>query len=151
MDPKKLIKEYLSQHRVMQLATSLNNQPWVCNVHYFSDDDYAIYWISTPERRHSKEINENPNVAITIKVHEDTEDDPWVVGLSAEGTARQLTTDETKAIGTQYLEKVSKAPSLLEDILSGKNPHRFYKMTVTKFVLFDTNNFPDNPRQEIKI
>lgn len=151
MDPKKLIKEYLEQHRVMQLATSDDNRPWVCNVHYFSDESFNIYWISTPERRHSQEIEKNPNVAITIKVHEDTDDDPFVIGLSAEGTASQLTIDETKSIGTQYLEKVSKAPSLLEDIVNGTNPHRFYKMTVSKFVLFDTNNFPSEPRQEVTI
>lgn len=151
MDIKQLIRDYLSEHRVMQIATSVNNQPWVCNIHYIADEDFNIYWISTPQRRHSLEIAENPNVAFVIKVHEDTDNEPYVIGLSGEGKASLVPENEVETVGKKYFAKTGKSSSILDDILSGKNPHRFYKMNVKKFTLFDTNNFPDNPRQEIEV
>lgn len=151
MDLKKLIKEYMAEMRVMQLATSVNNQPWVCNVHFYADDELNIYWISTPSRRHSEEVKENSKVAMVMKIHEDTVDEKYVIGLSAEGTAEMLTDDEVKVIGKDYLAKLGKDPAIFDDILSGKNPHRFYRMKASKFVLFDTNIFPADPRQELVI
>ena len=151
MDLKKLISEYMAEMRVMQLATSVDNQPWVCNVHFFADDNLDIYWISTPTRRHSEEIKQNPKVAVGMKIHEDTPDEKYVIGLSAEGTASILTNEEVKEMGKDILTKLSKEPTILEDILSGKNPHKFYRLKVSKFVLFDTNIFPAAPRQELEL
>lgn len=151
MDGKQLIKQFLKDARVMQLATVKDNKPWVCNVHFYADDNFNLYWISTPVRRHSDEIKDNAHVAAAIKVHEDTPDEKYVIGISVEGTAELLTDDETKNIGKHYIEKFQKAPSLLGDILSGKNPHKFYRLNPTNIVLFDTKNFPDNPRQEYSI
>ncbi|MEK7571604.1 MAG: pyridoxamine 5'-phosphate oxidase family protein [Patescibacteria group bacterium] len=151
MDGKKLIQEYLKNARVMHLATSVNDKPWVCNVHFYADDENNLYWISTPTRRHSEEIAKNPNVAVTIKVHEDTPKEPYVIGLSLEGKAELLSEEETKEIGPKYIAKLGNIPTLAEDILSGKNPHKFYRLRPTNIVLFDTKSFPDNPRQEYKI
>lgn len=135
----------------MHLATAVNNKPWVCNVHFFADDDFNFYWISTPVRRHSAEIAQNANVSATIKVHEDTPDEPYVIGISVEGTAKLLTDEETKVIGRYYIDKLKKVPTLVDDILSGKNPHKFYRLKPTNIVLFDTKNFLDNPRQEYSL
>ena len=151
MDLKKLIKEYLIETRVMQLATAVNNQPWVCNVHFYSDDDLHLYWMSTPARRHSQEIVENKKIAMTIKVHEDLPDEKYVIGLSAEGVAEILNDDELKIIGPKYVEKLEKDANLIDDILSGTNPHTFYRFRVSKYVLFDTINFPSEPRKELDL
>lgn len=103
-DVKKLIKKYLQSKRVMHLATSVNNRPWVCNVHYYTDDDLNFYWISTLARRHSMEIEKNQNVAITIKVHEDTSDEQYVIGLSAEGKAELISEEDVKKTGPYYVK-----------------------------------------------
>ena len=50
-----LIKTYLQQVKVMQLATSHNSQPWAVNVHFAFNDKLNLYWMSTKERRHSRE------------------------------------------------------------------------------------------------
>jgi uncharacterized protein YhbP (UPF0306 family) len=151
MDLKNLIKQYLTEARVMQLASSIHDHPWVCNVHFYADDDLNLYWMSTEARRHSQEIAQNAHVAMTIKVHEDTPDEKYVIGLSAEGTAEVLTDAEIKEVGPKYSTKLDKDPNLVNDILSGKNPHKFYRFKVTKFVLFDTKNFPKDPRQELAV
>ncbi|MBA3724117.1 MAG: pyridoxamine 5'-phosphate oxidase family protein [Candidatus Levybacteria bacterium] len=151
MDLKKLIKEYMAKTRVMQLATCVNNRPWVCSIHFYADDQLNIYWISAPTRRHSEDIQQNAKVAATMNIHEDTAQEPYVIGLTAEGEATVLTDKEVERIGKQYIEKLSKDRSMLEDILSGKINRKFYRLKVTKFVLFDTNIFPADPRQELKV
>ena len=151
MDLKQLIKEGLQSTRTMSLATSVDNKIWNCTIHFYSDDNFNFYWISTPERRHSQEIAQNKNVAIAVKVHEDTPDAQYVIGISAEGIAELIEDEEIKKIGTAYTTKLGKPESLIADILTGVNPHKFYRFTPTNIVLFDYKNFPDNPRQEIKV
>lgn len=72
MDPKDLIKEHLAKTNLMQLATSVGDQPWACTVHYYSDENFNLYWMSTPDRNHSQQIEQNPNTAVAIMVHEDS-------------------------------------------------------------------------------
>jgi uncharacterized protein YhbP (UPF0306 family) len=147
-DIKKQIKNHLKKARVMQLATSADNRPWICNVHFYSDDNLTVYWISTVERRHSRDIEKNPHIAVTIKIHEDTPEEPYIIGLSAEGEAELIAEKEAKKIAAHYKNKLGKPQSLMDDILAGRNPHKFYRLKPVKFVLFDTKNFPANPRQE---
>jgi uncharacterized protein YhbP (UPF0306 family) len=146
VDLKELIQEHLKNERVMQLATSIDNKPWVCNVHFYADDKLNVYWASTPERRHSKDIEQNSHIAIAIKIHEDTPDERYVIGLSAEGNAHMLSVEEAERIEEAYVNKIGTPPALLNDIKEGKI--RFYRLKSVRFVLFDTKNFPENPRQE---
>ena len=89
MDLKKLIEDYLKEAKLMQLATSANNQPWACSVWFGSDEDLNIYWFSSTTRRHSKEVMENPKVGAAVVLPHTPEDAPR--GLQLEGTARLLT------------------------------------------------------------
>ncbi len=116
MDLKKLIKDYLKTARVMQLATSVNNQPWACTVHFYSDNELNFYWVSMSSRRHSTEIEQNPHAAITIKVHEDTPEKKYVIGISAEGIAKLMNNEEVEKIGDKYISKLDKDPDLVRDI-----------------------------------
>lgn len=148
---EELVREYLPASNVIQLATSVNNQPWACNVHFYSDEDLNIYWISTPERRHSEEIAQNPKVAAVIKVHENTPKEGYVIGLTIEGTAELLAETVDPAIVDAYAAKHAKDPKMMADIKAGTNPNKFYKLTSRSFVLFSTSDFTDNPRQEWKV
>lgn len=141
------IKQYLEQKNVMQLATTSGDQLWACNVHYFSDDQYSLYWMSRPDREHSQHIAGNPQVAAAILVHENNSEEPYVIGISVQGTAELMDTiDEEMAAG--YVAKLGTPPALLEDMRSGKNPHKFYRLTPQRFVLFDTTIKEGGPRHE---
>ncbi len=132
MDVKDLLIKYVNQPRVMQLASVGDAQPWVCSVHFFADDELNFYWCSTPERRHSKEIAHNQRVAAAVVVHEDTPNEPYVIGISVEGGAVLANQKDIGRIGDNYIQKLGKDPSLLQDILAGRNPHCFYRLTPTK-------------------
>jgi uncharacterized protein YhbP (UPF0306 family) len=147
MQAEDFIRQYLEQIKIMQLATSINDQPWACTVHYYSDKDLNLYWISTLEREHSKAIAQNPKVAAAILVHENTSEERYIQGISIEGEAELIGEQITLDIGKNYVEKIGRPPSLLVDIASGKNPHKFYRLKPSKIILFDTKNFPTDPRQ----
>lgn len=145
---EELIREYLKTNNVIQLATCIDNQPWLCNVHFYADDDLNIYWRSTTERRHSKEIAQNPNVAAVIKVHENTPEEDYIIGMTVEGTAELLAEETDHAVVDAYGKKHGVAPEKIEAIKAGTDPNKFYRITPKSFVVFNTRDFEGNPRQE---
>lgn len=148
VDLRKLIKEYLQEAKLMQLATSSENQPWVCSVWFAADEQLNIYWISSTTRRHSDEVLENPKVAGAIVLPQTPKDVPR--GLQFQGIAELLThkNDIEKAISV-YAGRIFSKEKIAELMASESKPHRFYKIKPLQFVLFDVVNFPDNPRQEL--
>ncbi len=148
-DLPSLIKDYLlsGQTHMMQLATSVGGQPWCCTVYYAADDNLNLIWASLPPRRHSQEVAKNPNVAGVV-VYDQQPPQPSVRGIQFEGTARQLQGNEEAAACQLYVQHLKRPDPLLDDIRSGKNPHKIYQVDVSKYVLFDSTHFPKNPRQE---
>lgn len=150
MDLKVLIQEYLKEARLIQIATAKENQPWVCTVYFAYDDSLSLYWISTPERRHSQEIADNEKVAGAIVLPYTPGDK--VRGLQFQGTAKVLTTSKEQHDGMDaYASRMGMNQDRKKKILEGKDNHRSYKITPTLFVLFDEVNFPDSPRQEYRL
>lgn len=143
----RLIKKYLKEAKLMQLATSIDNQPWVCSVWFAADDNMNIYWFSSINRRHSIELLKNKKVAAAIVFPQTPSDPPR--GLQLEGTAKLLTnkSDIAKAISV-YKDRIFSESKIKEFAEHKERPHKFYKIKPKKYVLFDVVNFPKNPRQE---
>jgi uncharacterized protein YhbP (UPF0306 family) len=150
VDVKKLIKEYLEKARLMQVVTAKNNQPWACSVYFAYDEKFNLYWISTPQRRHSQEIQENEKVAGVIVLPHTPGDK--VRGIQLQGTAKQLTIPEEMQHGMDvYGSRMSMNEERKQKIIQGKDNHVPYQIIPTLIVLFDEVSFPDNPRQELHL
>lgn len=150
MDLKQLLSQYLSEKHMMQLATSVDNQPWCCTVYYFHDQDYNLYWASLPERKHSQDIKQNSKVAVAIPVKY-VKGEP-VVGIQMTGMAEELAlAEDTRALAQQYAEKFNRDEQWVEDFVSGKTEHRLYKLTPQEIYLFDEVNFPGGQRQAVHV
>ncbi len=134
----------------MQLSTAIDNQPWVCSVWFAADDDMNIYWISSINRRHSEEVMKNKKVGTVMVLPQTPEDAPR--GLQLQGVAELLTKQEDidKAVSV-YAGRIFSKEKIKEFMEDEKNPHRFYRIKPTQFVLFDAVNFPDNSRQEYNL
>lgn len=148
---KKLIQDYLKEAKMMQLATvGKDGKPWVCNVWFAADKDLNVYWFSSVTRRHSEEIMQNPHVAAAICLPQTPTDKPR--GLQLEGTAELLTkpADVAKAM-KNYVGRVFNLKQVKDFMAHLDRPHRFYRIKVDNFVLFDAVNYPENPRQELKM
>ena len=133
----------------MQLATVSGDQPWSCTLYYVADENLNLYWISTPDTRHSKQIHTNKKVAASIPVKFK---DLTVVGVQAEGDAVLVEdTDEIKSAIRIYTDKFDRGEDWYKDFIDGKNEHKLYILKPRLFVLFDRENFPDDSRQELKL
>lgn len=143
---RSLIKNYILNSKIMQVATVDDNQPWICSVYYVIDDELNLYWLSLPSRRHSKEIDKNSKVAIAIAVKTEQP----VIGIQAEGFAEKVSNPASIAeVMKKYTDKYSAGKDFYTNFIAGKNKHVLYKFKPTLFVLFDELNFTEpNSRQE---
>lgn len=149
MDLKQLIKDYLQEARLMQVATVKEGKPWVCTVLFAFDEEFNLYWISKPDTRHSQEISNNEKVAGAIVSPNALGES--VRGLQFEGIAKEATgKDMEKAIAI-YANRTGMKDERKQKILDKTDGHVPYVIKPTLFVLFDTKNFPENPRQELAI
>lgn len=150
---KKLIADYLREAKLMQVATSKNNKPWVATVWYVHDEDWNLYFISRHNRRHSFDLKENPNVAGTIvKSHKTL--GVKVRGIQFEGKALKVSITELPDAFNLFVKRYPKAKvhiNSVNDTIKNITGTCIYKIIPLRIVLFDEVNFPDNPRQELKL
>lgn len=144
MDVRELILKHLGSVKTLQLATSRDNKPWISNVHFVHDDEGNVYWLSTEERRHSKEIADNPQVAVSIVVKSDMP----VIGIQASGVAEKVSDLVTIGrIMPGYVKKHGTGKDFYKRALAGINDHKLYRMTPEFISLFDEVNFPKSAPQ----
>ena len=152
MDLRTLVKEYLAEARVMQIATCVDAVPWVCTVCFAVDEKLNVYWFSEHAARHSQEIAANPTVAGAI-VQPHTIGKP-VRGLQFSGMASELKRpdDVRHALScnaTRYGVSAERVSNMQAKIESGGASYGVYQIRPTMFVLYDTLHFPASPRQEL--
>lgn len=146
MNASEMVKQYLDEKRVMQVATSVGGQPWICTVYFATDDQQNIYWLSLPTRRHSQEIENNQNIAVTIVV---SADQP-VIGVQIEGTVSIVEDEQTvKTVMQNYIARHDAGKDYYGNFTAGTAQHKLYKLAPKNIVLFDEKNFSGNPRQTI--
>lgn len=149
MDLRKLITDYLAEARLMQVSTAKDNQPWTCSVYYALDNDLNLYWISLPDTRHSQEIETNEKVSGTIVLPHIPGQKPR--GLQFQGIGKRTTGEEMQKAMDAYATRMGMKDERKQNILEGKDGHAAYVIRPTRFVLFDTENFPEDPRQEYEM
>ena len=150
MDLRTLISNYLSEARLMQLATSIDNQPWVCSVWFAADKDLNIYWFSSITRRHSDEVVKNPKVAGAIVLPQTPDVLPRGLQFQGEASMVEEKGEVEKAISL-YKGRIFTKEKIETFMNHKEKPHKFYKITVKKYVLFDGVNFPESSRQELDL
>ncbi len=145
MQVENLIRKYLAQRSVMQIATVDSDLPWICTVNYVEDEQANVYWLSFPSRRHSQDIAKHPKVAIAIPIKFDMP----VIGLQAEGEARAVHDHNVVAeIMPRYIERHNKGHDFYDNFAAGTNQHVLYRFTPHMFGLFDEVTFNDGLRRE---
>ncbi|OGY23188.1 MAG: hypothetical protein A2172_02305 [Candidatus Woykebacteria bacterium RBG_13_40_15] len=153
MDLKKLIKDYLKETNLMQIATAKGNKPWIASVWFAYDSAFNLYFISRFNRRHSLEIAKNPHVAgAIVKPHKTLGDKTR--GLQFEGECHEVKGVELVkafAIFAKRFPTVTKFILSPKDIVEGVTDHHFYKVVPSQIVLFDEVNFPDQSRRELNL
>lgn len=119
----------------MSLATSKDNTPWVCEVHFAYDDRLNLYFVSKPTTRHCQEIAMNANVSGNIiKTHELGEQ---VVGVYFEGAAMRLSAGkELDAAFECVKERLRAKDDSYEVAKDPQGSHQIYKIVVKNWYVF---------------
>ena len=142
------IKEEIRQAQSMQLATTVQEKPWIATVYFVADTNMNLYWLSYPNRRHSQEMAENPNVAVAIVMKADQP----VMGLQAVGTVEPVNDPELiQKIMPSYIQKYGQGSEFYERFIAGTAKHAMYKFMPTTFVLFDELHSPGDARKELTL
>ncbi len=137
----------IHEQKVMQLATVRDNQPWICTV-YFVLHKGNFYWLSFPERRHSRELADNTNAAIAVAIKRDAP----VIGIQAEGAVSVVNErGEVETVMSLYVAKYGKGTKFMELFLKGENQHQLYRFVPRRIVRFDEVNHADAPYENVAI
>ena len=144
---EKIIREYLSCVIHLSLATSIDNKPWICEVHFVFDADLNLYFRSKTDQRHSHEIAHNNRVAGNIV--EQHAVGQRVRGVYFEGIAELLeNVDENHPAYTLYCERFQTDTAILEEAKE-KDGHQFYRISVETFYLFDERESSPSQKYEL--
>lgn len=120
--------------RTMQLATVQDGRPWVATVYFVVNDELNVYWLSWPERRHSRELAVHEQVAAAIVL----KSDPPVVGVQVEGVAEQVDDPaQVRHIMGQYDAKYHQGGQFADIFAAGKNHHVLYRLIPHTYAIFD--------------
>lgn len=84
-DTVALTNEVLDAGFLLVLATSDESGPWSAPVTYVRGDGYDLYWVSSPDARHSRAIVRVKRVAASVIVNHDIHDER---ALQISGTVR---------------------------------------------------------------
>jgi uncharacterized protein YhbP (UPF0306 family) len=134
VDVEKIVREYLPDIIHMSLATSKDNKPWVCEVHYAFDDDLSLYFRSLTSRRHSQEIVDNSSVAGNIvRQHQPGE---YPLGVYFEGTASLLEPGPDQDKAYDVLNNRFKSGEKVLKEAQNPDGHQFYKIEVRSWYVF---------------
>ena len=102
-DDRQNIKEYLTGHNTVTLASCSADGPWAAAVFYVSDANLALYFKSDPKTRHMMDILDNPSVAATVQ--EDGQAWQSLRGLQLLGSCRRVDDHDTSRVNALYMEK----------------------------------------------
>lgn len=147
VDIEQVIRDYLPRIIHLSLATSDNNKPYVCEVHFAYDDQLNLYYRSLASRRHSIEIAKNPNVAGDIIVQHTLEQQ--LLGVYFEGQAKVLGPGDELNTAFECLNKRLKVSQADLEEAKDPNGHQFYKITISKWYVF--GKFDGKPSQKYEL
>ena len=123
---KQQILDYLRSHNTMTLATCAGDVPWAATV-FYANDEFELYFFSSPESRHGQNLSINPRVAVTIQ--EDYKDWRVIQGIQLEGRAMLVDgiLEKAKAMAI-YARKYADVIKLFTDPASGVFYRAFLKV-----------------------
>ena len=138
-------KDILDNNMYLTIATSDYNTPWISNLYFAYDKDFNIYWYSSKETKHSRNINNNPKVAISIFNSMAIGDDVQAVYIQAQATeitnklelSQALILYAKKCFKTNFIQNKIDLNNFTKHIEDFRNssPLRMYKATTKRLWL----------------
>jgi nitroimidazol reductase NimA-like FMN-containing flavoprotein (pyridoxamine 5'-phosphate oxidase superfamily) len=151
-DFRDMARSIIESNRYMVLGTADEaGVPWVTPV-WFAQSDYRRFiWVSSPDRRHSRNVIARPEVSIVIFDSRVAVGSARAVYMS--GRAEELSGAELER-DIALFDTAGQAQGLtrrwaMEDVLAPA-PYRLYRATVSQHWVLDPDSSPDD-RAEITL
>jgi nitroimidazol reductase NimA-like FMN-containing flavoprotein (pyridoxamine 5'-phosphate oxidase superfamily) len=147
-----MARRIIESNRYMVLGTADEaGVPWVTPVWYAQSDYRRFIWVSSPDRRHSRNVRAHREVSIVIFDSQVAEGSAEAVYMSAR--AEELSGADLER-DVAFFDAASQAQGLtrrwaLEDMLSPA-PYRLYRATVSQHWVLDPDSTPDD-RAEVTL
>ena len=134
----------LEKGHLISLGTVDDGGVWVADVIYVFDDELNIYWMSTPQSRHSLAINKNCTIAGTITVSQTPGQKD--LGVQVCGVVAKLGKTVKPGIVLKYLHKTHGCNvAQIEDVL--KDGYDWYVLRPEFIELIDQLHFGFNKQR----
>jgi nitroimidazol reductase NimA-like FMN-containing flavoprotein (pyridoxamine 5'-phosphate oxidase superfamily) len=136
----------IESNRYMVLGTADEaGVPWVTPVWYAQSDYRRFVWVSSPDRRHSRNVRARPDVSIVIFDSQVAVGSARAVYMSAR--AEELSGAELER-DVVFFDTATRAQGLtrrwaLEDMVAPA-PYRLYRATVSQHWVLDPDSSPDD-------
>jgi uncharacterized protein YhbP (UPF0306 family) len=151
-EEKKILVDFLKNHKLMTLAT-FDNKPWIATVFYVSDEDFNLYFLTSPKTEHGQHIAKNGMIACNIiDSHQKVTDQK--VGLQLEGTAEKVSTFESikKILQMWHAINPGKEEKLSFDKIKNKViGARVYKVTPNRLKFFNEKLYPEEESKTFEL
>jgi nitroimidazol reductase NimA-like FMN-containing flavoprotein (pyridoxamine 5'-phosphate oxidase superfamily) len=147
-----MVRGVIESNRYMVLGTADGaGVPWVTPVWYAQVDYREFIWVSSPDRRHSRNIGVRPEVSIVIFDSQVPVGSARAVYMSA--MAEEVSGDELER-GVAFFDAATKAEGMTRrwtlDDMRPPAPHRLYRATVSQHWVLDPDSSPDD-RAEVRL
>lgn len=142
---KEDIFKFLNSHGVMTLATSEDNQPWVCTVYYGMDDNMNFYIVTHPDTKHGQHFEKNKKVAFNV-FHSHQKYADLKQGVQGMGEIEEVKDiiHITQALMLWHkLNSQSEIKITPQEILEKVNGSKVYKITPNYFKYFNEELYKD--------
>lgn len=113
-----LVLEVLEKGYLLSLGTHDEGGVWVADVSYVHDDNFNMYWASSPLVRHSKAIEATQEVAGTITVSSLGEDN---LGIQLAGRAAKVEGLRHDLAEKYFAKKGAPMPTDIEAFLKNRS------------------------------
>jgi nitroimidazol reductase NimA-like FMN-containing flavoprotein (pyridoxamine 5'-phosphate oxidase superfamily) len=147
-----MARDIIESNRYMVLGTADEaGLPWVAPLWYAQFDYRRFMWVSSPDRRHSRNVRVRPEVSIVIFDSRVAVGSALAVYMSAR--AEELSGAELEG-DIAFFDAASLAQGLTrrwvsEDVLAPA-PYRLYRATVSQHWVLDPDSSPDD-RAEVTL
>ncbi len=147
MELKTYIKEFLDSHKFLAFASVSDSQPFVCNLHFSSDQDLNIYFASQVDKKHSLNVESQPQIAVCIYDHDSG--DAVVSWLQIRWICSRCDLEEVKEELAIYAQKFPGKKQAIEKLFQEPDKRAFYKIK-PQWIRVINGNIRESP-QEISL
>ncbi|MFC0622640.1 pyridoxamine 5'-phosphate oxidase family protein [Kribbella deserti] len=144
-DLEAIARELITGSKYMVLGTAdADGTPWVTPVFYTPDGYSDFYWVSSPDARHSRNIEARPSASIAIFDSHVPIGKAEAVYMAAQ--AAQVPDDELEAAAATFNSRLPADKQIGAGELQGPTPFRLYRATVTEHSVLIRGGDPRNDR-----